>query len=95
MDDFNEVFFSIEEKIQKIMFENHALKVQNATLLRQIEMMQLKSGEHEGTIAEMADKLKLITITNTVSKGKETVDAKQKIDDIVREIDRCIRLINS
>ncbi|MDO9512308.1 MAG: hypothetical protein Q7J34_11160 [Bacteroidales bacterium] len=95
MEELSRIIISIEEKLKGIMFENHALTVRNAALIRQISELQEKNGVKENTIDRMAEKLKLITITNTVSKGKETVDAKQKINEIVREIDRCIRLINS
>ena len=61
--------------------ENLALKEENAKL--------------EANLSELKEKYRLLTITKTLEDKKDKTDTKKKINEMVREIDNCIRLLNN
>ena len=81
---------NIEDKVQKlILLYNDINKEKDIQLRKEIL-------EKEGSLKELEDSIKLIRI----SKSTDTQDAeknkasRQKINEYVREIDKCIALLN-
>ena len=46
-------------------------------------------------IINLGERLKIQKITKTIESGKDSYNAKIKINEIVREIDKCIALLNN
>ena len=74
-------FTSIEN--EKIMLEKSVLKLKN-----EIELLQKEKNE----ISRKNEQLRLAT--HLLSGVDENREAKQKINKLVREIDKCIALLN-
>jgi len=90
-----EIFEGIRQKIQSVkvrlqeqLDENSRLKQQNDDLLKSVQQKQLVIEELE----EKNQKLSLVKVIT--AEGGETQDAKVQINRIVREIDKCIALLN-
>jgi hypothetical protein len=67
--------------------ENDLLKLENQTL-----SAALKSGKEKSQ--ELEEKLRVVKMARTFSETNEkTLDIKQKIDEFVQEIDKCIVLL--
>ena len=67
--------------------ENDLLKLENQTL-----SSALKSGKEKSQ--ELEEKLRVVKMARTFSETNEkTLDIKQKIDEFVQEIDKCIVLL--
>ena len=84
----------IEYKLRKLIDKNDALKKelrQNTQHLAELE--QLTDNQHK-KIIELENNINLIKIAKSLEPGKGTVEAKVKINELVREIDRCIGLLN-
>jgi hypothetical protein len=94
MDHTLEIVESLEIRVIKLLDINRKLSDLNEGLQEKNSFLEAKIDEQRKVIEELAEKNNFIKITNSVTKGKETVEAKIKINDIVREIDRCISLIN-
>ena len=59
------------------------------------DALNVKLQEQEKQIVELQDKVKLINISKSVDVDKEDVKAtRSKINEYVREIDKCIALLN-
>ena len=92
----------IEEKLQQLIKKLQQSQADNAMLREQLLEHQGELRRHEATIASLDEKLKLAKIA-TVTQGNgasEEEDAfrkevRGKINDYIREIDRCIALLNS
>jgi hypothetical protein len=74
---------SIKERLNSLQEENKALSERIVTLSKSLE-------EREALITEY-EQIKNIDITTNNNIGSEK--AKQKIDDLMREIDKCIALL--
>ena len=46
-------------------------------------------------VKDLEEKLKLMTITQTILHKEDKTEPKRKITELVREIDNCIGLLNS
>jgi regulator of replication initiation timing len=67
--------------------ENDLLKLENQTL-----SSALKSGKEKSQ--ELEEKLRVVKMARSFSETNEkTLDIKQKIDEFVQEIDKCIVLL--
>jgi regulator of replication initiation timing len=67
--------------------ENDLLKLENQTL-----SSALKSGKEKSQ--ELEEKLRVLKMARSFSETNEkTLDIKQKIDEFVQEIDKCIVLL--
>ncbi|WP_341838178.1 hypothetical protein WJU16_10015 [Chitinophaga pollutisoli] len=93
---------SIEDKLQQLFRKLQLAQADNATLREQLQAQQEELLQQQSTITALDEKLKLSKIaTATQGNGlSEDEDAfrrevRGKINDYIREIDRCIALLNS
>ncbi len=92
----------IEDKLQQLIKKLQQSQADNAMLREQLLEHQEALRRQEATIVSLDEKLKLAKIA-TVTQGNglnEEEDAfrkevRGKINDYIREIDRCIALLNS
>ena len=94
-DNNGEIISSLKDKISLIVNnyislkeENHQLKKDNKNLTE-----KLKQNKQETSILE--EKFNNIKLAKTIANASEdSHDAKLKVNRIVREIDKCIALLN-
>ncbi|WP_109694500.1 hypothetical protein [Chitinophaga deserti] len=93
---------SIEDKLQQLFRKLQLAQADNATLREQLQQQQEELLQQQSTIQTLDEKLKLSKIaTATQGNGlSEDEDAfrrevRGKINDYIREIDRCIALLNT
>ncbi|MGE7773870.1 hypothetical protein [Chitinophaga caseinilytica] len=93
---------SIEDKLQQLFRKLQQAQADNVTLRDQLKAQQEELLQQQSTITSLDEKLKLSKIaTATQGNGlSEDEDAfrrevRGKINDYIREIDRCIALLNS
>jgi predicted nuclease with TOPRIM domain len=79
---------SVKARLQEQQDENSQLKQQNEDLQKSVQQKQVVIDELE----EKNQKLSLVKVIT--AEGGETHDAKVQINRIVREIDKCIALLN-
>jgi len=100
----------IKEKVQKLVQKNRALEVQNNALLQELDLLKARLSEFEeqgalneniiqiqkNTINDLTEQNKLIKIAKEMSNvpTSSNHDLKIKINELVRDIDRCIDLLN-
>ncbi|MEN8155960.1 MAG: hypothetical protein ABFS10_03355 [Bacteroidota bacterium] len=90
-----EILEGIKEKIHSVKIrlreqkdQNHELKEQNEELQQLIQLKQSQINELE----EKNQKLSLVK--GIMDDGEDNGDARIQINKIVREIDKCIALLN-
>jgi predicted nuclease with TOPRIM domain len=100
----------IKEKISKLIQKNHALENQNDSLLQEINELKTRLSDSQeqcalneniiqiqkNTINDLTEQNKLIKIAKEMSNvpSSSNHDLKIKINELVRDIDRCIDLLN-
>lgn len=88
---YNEIEFKIKQTVERLKeykAENELLKTENL-------LLKTKNDELNNDVIELEEKLKLLSITQTFLKKEDKKVTKKKINDLVREIDNCIALLNS
>lgn len=87
---YNEVEFKIKQaalRLEEYRSTVERLEKENEALIR-------KADELSKEVMEYKEKYTLLTITKTILKKEDKTETKKKINDLVREIDNCIMLLN-
>lgn len=86
---------AIREKVEKLLQENIALKAENQMLHEKLDLKEKTIEIQKNTIAGLTESNKMIKLAKNLSlSGSDGFDVKIKINEMVREIDRCIDLLN-
>ena len=86
---------SIEAKIGKLIDKSNQTQLERLNLQKSNNALTAKLEQKEKEIVALQDKVKLMSISRSVDVTKEDVKAtKLKINEYVREIDKCIALLN-
>jgi len=84
----------LEEKIRQLT-EDHQKNITERDLLIKQSVIQKRIIEEQNIELENLKKqVQALKIAKSVESNQETGKAKDKIQDLVREIDRCIELLN-
>lgn len=92
----------IEDKLHQLLKKLQQAQADNAMLREQLSLHQSELKEQEATIASLDQRLKMAKIAtatqgNGLSEDEEAFrrEVRGKINDYIREIDRCIALLNA
>ena len=86
---------NIEVKVGKLVTKCSQLSVEKDNLQQNNDALNVQLQEKEKRIVTLQDKVKLMNISKSVDATKEEVKATRlKINEYVREIDKCIALLN-
>ena len=94
MSDLSAMVGTIRSKVNKLVgalqsleSENEKLKAKQAELANTID-------QQNKLIDELNDKNKSVFIADSINKTEGSSNVKKRIDEMVREIDKCIELLN-
>jgi len=90
-----DILKGIRLKIQSVKTRLQEQQEENVRLKLQYEDLQLSLQQKQSAIDELKQKnQKLTLVKGIMADGEESQDAKVQINRIVREIDKCIALLN-
>ena len=91
-----EIVVNIEHKVNKIISLYHSLKKEKEEILEENTNLRSEILERDKNIKSLEDKIKLLRITRSVDTHdlEMNKESRQKINEYVREIDKCIALLN-
>ena len=90
-----DILKGIRLKIQSVKTRLQEQQEENVRLKLQYEDLQLSLQQKQSAIDELKQKnQKLTLVKGIIADGEESQDAKVQINRIVREIDKCIALLN-
>jgi hypothetical protein len=84
----------LEEKIRQLAEDHHKNKTEKDLLTDQSVIQQRIIEEQKTEIENLKKQVQVLKIAKSVETNQETARVKEKIQDLVREIDRCIELLN-
>ena len=94
MADINELVNGIQIKVKKLIALNKVFTDENSQLKeKQVELIN-KTEDQKKIIEQLKDKNNYLKIAESVKQFEGNADVKSKIDELVREIDKCIGLLN-
>ena len=86
---------NIEVKVGKLIAKYDQLNAEKLDLQRNNNTLNVRLQDKESQIVALQDKVKLMNISKSVDASKEEVKSTRlKINEYVREIDKCIALLN-
>lgn len=93
MKDLSLLVSGVKQKAEKLA-ENHRLLIEkNDKLSGELEKLKQELTIKDQQVSELNDKIKLLKIAGSVDT-ESTKEVKLKINEMVREIDKCIAQIN-
>ncbi len=85
----------LNKKLDELFDRYNSLKTECASLKYANEDLGRKIQEREASIKELENKYERIKLTGALlGEGENAVEARRKITELVREIDRCVALLN-
>jgi hypothetical protein len=95
MKDVATLVSGIEYKMGRLIEQHHIQRVENKKCIAELQELKKVVREQKQTIRELEDKIKILRIAKTLETKEGNVEAKLKINELVREIDKCIGLLNT
>lgn len=94
--DMKNLVISIEKKVNNLISLYESIKKEKEEILNENDKLKKEMSEKDIMINNLEEKIKLLKITNSVaSKDVDSnKESRQKINEYVREIDKCIALLN-
>jgi uncharacterized protein YjcR len=93
MKDLSLLVSDVKQKAEKLIVKHEILAEKNTNLLKEVEKIKKELEIKDQQISELNNKVKLLKIAGSVDTDG-TKEVKLKINEMVREIDKCIAQIN-
>ncbi len=95
MSDYTQQLDRIHKKVEMLIEYCDALKEQNQLLLGENESLRGSFSELKNEFKQLEEKHRILKLAKSFGDTNEkTLDIKSKINDFVREIDKCIATLN-
>ena len=86
---------AFEEKLRQFMFLYNQLEQENSLLIQELADKDKQIAQLEVSKKELEVKFTNLKMARTISLyDKDIKDAKQRLTSLVREVDKCIALLN-
>ncbi|MEI6577055.1 MAG: hypothetical protein WCO63_12835 [Bacteroidota bacterium] len=95
MTESNELIDSIQQKVKALISQCSTVQKEHKKMQDLINKKEAIIIEQKQNIKQLEDKITILKITKSLEKGKENSDARRRINEMIKEIDKCIGLINS
>ena len=91
----NAVLNSIKKKVHTLMSNNSSLKEQNIQLETKVSELKNTLKQQKSEIENFNGKVKMLKMAKSlVGDSEKNTEMKLKINELVREIDKCFSLLN-
>jgi predicted nucleic acid-binding Zn-ribbon protein len=86
---------TLNKKLDELLRRYSSLRMENLDLKAEMEKLKAILQERDERIKELEKKYERSKLTGALMGGGENaLEAKRKITELVREIDRCVALLN-
>ena len=95
MADLSVIVSEIESKLRRLIDEKNRLSVENKRIMEENDALQRENAALRQSATELQDKINKTTIVNALDNEGELEEGRKLIKDLVKEIDRCVSILNS
>ena len=95
MADLSVIVSEIETKLRKLIDEKNRLSVENKRIAEENDALQRENAALRQSAVELQEKINKSTIVNALDNEGEVEEGTKLIKELVREIDRCVSILNS
>jgi len=83
----------IENKIKKLIFRNQQLHKENQDLKNERSLQEEKIRQLTAKTLELEDQINKLKVSKVLT-GKDNLQARHQINELLREIEKCYALLN-
>lgn len=94
MNETDKLLTSISEKIKKLIRQNNSLTKDIDVYSEKIHKYENLLKDKNVEIENLSEQYKILKISKSIKTEEGAVDTRKKINEFVREIDKCIGLLN-
>ena len=85
----------LHNKLESLLANYQQLKEELKTSNQKVDVLSKQLDDHNQTIQQLNEKNKVLKLSSSIQGAQgDNKAAKQKINELVREIDKCIALLN-
>jgi hypothetical protein len=85
----------LNKKLEELLDRYSDLRTKNKELKNENELLQRNLQERNEKIKQLEIKYERVKLSGALlGEGENAIEAKKKINELVREIDRCVALLN-
>jgi 23S rRNA pseudoU1915 N3-methylase RlmH len=95
MADLSVIVSEIELKLRKLVDAKNKLSVENQRLAEENAALEQENRVLRQSAAELQDKINKSTIVNALDNEGEIEESRKLIKELVKEIDKCVSILNS
>jgi uncharacterized protein YoxC len=95
MEDISALVSGVEHKVRKLIGQSRLLKEDINKKTIEIQDLKKAINEQKQINRQLEEKIRILKIAKALEVKEGNVDAKLKINELVREIDKCIGLLNT
>ena len=95
MADLSVIVSEIELKLRKLVDAKNKLSIENQRLAEENATLEQENRVLRQSAAELQDKINKSTIVNALDNEGEIEEGRKLIKELVKEIDRCVSILNS
>ena len=95
MADLSVILSEIELKLRKLIALKNQLQEENSKLIQRNEELQMELEILMTENTELREKINKLVIVNVLENDKEIGESRQLIKALVKEIDRCVAMLNA
>jgi SMC interacting uncharacterized protein involved in chromosome segregation len=95
MEDLSDLVKELDIKSRQLALKHKKLKNDFEQLQKKHQETENNINQHKQTILELEKQIQILTIAKSIPTGKESSIAKKKINELLRELDTCIDLLNN
>jgi vacuolar-type H+-ATPase subunit C/Vma6 len=94
--DISLVVSSLQSKVEKLILQHRRAAEETKQLKEENDFLRKALQKQKGDFSQIEEKNKVLKLAKSISgmEGKNT-EVKLKINELVREIDKCIALVNN
>ncbi len=94
-DQGNEEMALLNKKLEELFVRYNDLRTKNNDLKTENELIKRNLQEKDEKIKQLETKYERVKLSGALlGEGENAAEAKKKINELVREIDRCVALLN-
>lgn len=85
----------IEYKVRKLTERQSQLKKENEIYSLEIQKLNKNNDEQKKIINQLEEKIKVLKLAKAIETKEGNVESRVKINEMLREIEKCIGLLNA
>ena len=94
MNDLKSLVTSLEKKVEKLVDLHHHSSKELTSLKQNNHELKQTIEQQKQSIKDLEEKHKVLKLSKSIGNNENTHELKLKINELVREIDKCTALLN-